>query len=64
MEKKIFLATVLTIAIAIYLKVYWLLEPRRVKVEAERMRTLAAQKDKALYMTHCASCQGEYQKQE
>jgi len=59
MEKKIFLATVLTIAIAIYLTVYWLLEPRRVKVEAERMRTLAAQKGKALYMTHCASCHGE-----
>ncbi|MGB9628485.1 MAG: c-type cytochrome, partial [Thermodesulfobacteriota bacterium] len=59
MEKKIILATILTLAIAGYLTVYWLLEPQRVKGESERMRTIAAQKGKTLYMTHCASCHGE-----
>ena len=32
MEKKIFTAVVLTVAIAAFLSVYWLLEPHRVKV--------------------------------
>ncbi len=59
MEKKIFFAMILTIAIASFLTVYWLLEPRRVKVEAERMRAQAAQKGKPLYLTHCAGCHGE-----
>lgn len=59
MEKKILLATLLTIAIASFLTLYWLLEPRRVKTEAERMRTEAAQKGKPLYLTHCANCHGE-----
>ncbi len=59
MEKKILLATILTIAIAVYLTVYWLLEPKRVKTEAERMKSIAAQKGKVLYMTHCAGCHGE-----
>lgn len=59
MEKKIFLAMILTIAIAVYLTVYWILEPQRVKAEAERMRLLAAKKGQHLYMTHCANCHGE-----
>jgi len=59
MEKKIILATILTVAIATFLTVYWLLEPYRVKVEAERMRSKAAAKGKILYMTHCARCHGE-----
>jgi len=59
MQKKILLATVLTVAIATFLTVYWLLEPYRVKVEAERMRSKAAAKGKILYMTHCARCHGE-----
>jgi len=59
MEKKILLATILTVAIATFLTVYWLLEPYRVKVEAERMRSKAAAKGKILYMTHCARCHGE-----
>ena len=59
MEKKIFLATILTVAIATFLTVYWFLEPHRVKGEAERMRTVAAEKGKGLYMTHCARCHGE-----
>lgn len=59
MEKKIFSAVILTIAIASFLSVYWLLEPHRVKVEAEKMRLEAAEKGKVLYMTHCARCHGE-----
>jgi mono/diheme cytochrome c family protein len=59
MEKKIFTAVVLTVAIAAFLSVYWLLEPHRVKVEAEKMRSEAAEKGKSLYLTHCARCHGE-----
>lgn len=59
MEKKILLATILTVAIATFLTVYWLLEPYRVKGEAEKMRSKAAAKGKILYMTHCARCHGE-----
>jgi mono/diheme cytochrome c family protein/Zn finger protein HypA/HybF involved in hydrogenase expression len=59
MEKKIFSAVILTVAIAVFLTVYWLLEPHRVKVEAEKMRLEAAEKGKVLYMTHCARCHGE-----
>ena len=59
MEKKIFAAMVLTVAIAVFLTVYWLFEPHRVKVEAEKMRTAAAEKGKRLYLTHCARCHGE-----
>lgn len=59
MEKKIFLAMILTLAIATFLTVYWLLEPQRVRVEAETMGTKSAEKGKPLYMTHCARCHGE-----
>lgn len=59
MEKKIFLAMILTAAIALFLTIYWLLEPHRVKVETEKMRLDAAEKGKPLYMTHCATCHGE-----
>lgn len=59
MEKKIFLAMILTVAIAVFLTVYWFLEPQRVTVEAERMRRQAAEKGKPLYLTHCAGCHGE-----
>ncbi len=59
MDKKILLATLLTLAIAFFLSLYWLLEPRRVRIETERMKAQAAQKGKALYLTHCARCHGE-----
>jgi mono/diheme cytochrome c family protein len=59
MEKKIFTAVVLSVAIAVFLSIYWLLEPHRVKVEAEKMRSEAAAKGKSLYLTHCARCHGE-----
>ncbi|OGP92125.1 MAG: hypothetical protein A2156_12090 [Deltaproteobacteria bacterium RBG_16_48_10] len=59
MEKKIFTAMVLTVGIAALLSVYWLLEPHRVKVEAEKMRSEAAEKGKSLYLAHCARCHGE-----
>ena len=59
MQKKIFIATLLTVAIAALLTVYWLLEPHRAKVEAEQMRLEAAEKGKVLYQKHCARCHGE-----
>ncbi len=59
MEKKILTAVVFTVAIAAFLSVYWLLEPHRVKVEAEKIRSEAAEKGKSLYLTHCARCHGE-----
>jgi mono/diheme cytochrome c family protein len=59
MAKKIFTAMVLTVTIAAFLSVYWLLEPHRVKVEAEKMRSEAAEKGESLYRTHCARCHGE-----
>jgi mono/diheme cytochrome c family protein len=60
MRKKILLATTLTVAIAVFLTLYWLMEPHRVRVEAEQMRQEAVVKGKGLYMTHCARCHGEY----
>ena len=59
MEKKIFLSMILTVAIATFLTVYWLLEPHRVKVEAENMRVRSAEKGEILYMNHCARCHGK-----
>jgi mono/diheme cytochrome c family protein len=59
MERKLFVAMLLTATIAIFLTVYWFLEPHRIKVEAEVQRKAAAEKGKALYMTHCARCHGE-----
>jgi mono/diheme cytochrome c family protein len=59
MEKKIFLAMILTVGIAAFLSIYWLFEPHRVKVEAEKLRSEAAEKGKSLYLTHCARCHGK-----
>ncbi len=59
MEKKVFIAVLLTVAIALFLSVYWLMEPYRVKGEAEKMRRMAVAKGKVLYGTHCARCHGE-----
>ncbi len=50
---------ILTLAIATFLTVYWLLEPHRVKVEAENMKMKFAGKGKVFYQTHCARCHGE-----
>lgn len=59
MEKKIFTATLLTVAITAFLTIYWLLEPHRVRVQTERMKTEAAERGKPLYLTHCSRCHGE-----
>src|SRR4030066_1447335 len=59
MEKKILLAMILTVAVAIYLSIYWFMEPRRVQKEGETMRLEAVEKGKPLYLTHCARCHGE-----
>ncbi len=49
----------LTVAIAVFLTSYWLLEPRRVRLESERLRARQAEKGKPLYQSHCARCHGE-----
>ena len=59
MEKKVLLAMILTIAIALFMSIYWFLEPRRVQKEAEAMRLEAVKKGKPLYLTHCSKCHGE-----
>ena len=59
MGKKILLATALTVAIALFLTIYWLLEPRRVRRETETMKLRAIQKGKGLYMAQCARCHGQ-----
>jgi mono/diheme cytochrome c family protein len=59
MQKKIRLAALLTVAIAVFLTIYWLREPYRVRVDTDQMRSKAAAKGKSLYMTHCARCHGE-----
>lgn len=59
MEKKVFFAMILTLAITVFLSVYWFLEPHRVRVEAEKMKSEAAEKGKSLYRTHCLRCHGE-----
>lgn len=59
MEKKIFFATALTIAIASFFTIYWLLEPGRVRTEIRRLEEKASEKGKQLYLTHCARCHGE-----
>jgi cytochrome c553 len=59
MEKKILIATILTIAIASFFTIYWFLEPGRVSMETKRMEQKASGKGKPLYLTHCARCHGE-----
>jgi mono/diheme cytochrome c family protein len=59
MEKKIYIAMILTVAVAAFLTIYWLTETHRIKAEAERMRLGAVEKGKRLYLTHCARCHGE-----
>jgi mono/diheme cytochrome c family protein len=60
MDKKILVPTILTVAIALFLTVYWLLEPQRLRIETERMRAEAAEQGEKLYMTHCKRCHGEH----
>lgn len=50
---------ILTVAMAAFLTIYWLLEPHRVTAEAERLKAEASIKGKPLYIVHCARCHGE-----
>ena len=59
MEKQTIIAMILTVATALFLTIYWLLEPHRVEVETEKMRLITAEKGKNLYLTHCGRCHGE-----
>jgi len=59
MEKQTVIAMILTMATALFLTIYWLLEPHRVEVETEKMSLITAEKGKNLYLTHCGRCHGE-----
>lgn len=59
MEKKIVLALALTVAIVVFLSVYWLSEPRRMAAASEEFRTQAVERGAELYAEHCALCHGD-----
>ncbi|NIQ40403.1 MAG: c-type cytochrome [Proteobacteria bacterium] len=59
MERQILWCFVLTLALAIFLTVYWIFEPSRLKATAERMRLEGAERGRPLYLTHCADCHGK-----
>jgi mono/diheme cytochrome c family protein len=59
MERQITWCFVFTLAIAIFLAVYWIFEPSRLKVTAEKQRLEAVERGEPLYVTHCADCHGK-----
>ena len=59
MERQITWCFALTLAIAIFLTVYWIFEPSRLKATAEKMRLEAVERGRPLYLTHCADCHGK-----
>lgn len=58
MERKIVLGWVLTLAILIFIGVYWLNEPHRMAVASEEFRLEAVERGAELYAEHCDSCHG------
>lgn len=59
MERKIVLGWGLTLAIVIFVAVYWLNEPQRMAMASEEFRLEAVQRGAELYAEHCASCHGD-----
>lgn len=59
MERQITWCFVLTMAIAVFLTIYWILEPSRLKATAEKIRLQAVERGRPLYLTHCADCHGK-----
>ncbi|MCK5553960.1 MAG: c-type cytochrome, partial [Deltaproteobacteria bacterium] len=59
MERQITWCFVLTVAIAIFLTVYWIFEPSRLRATAEKQRMEAVERGEPLYVTHCADCHGK-----
>jgi cytochrome c oxidase cbb3-type subunit 3 len=59
MEKKIILALALTVAIVVFLSVYWMNEPRRMAAAREGFRIQAVERGAELYAANCASCHGD-----
>lgn len=59
MERKIILALALTVAIVVFLSVYWLNEPNRMAAASEEFRMQAVQRGAKLYAANCASCHGD-----
>jgi mono/diheme cytochrome c family protein len=60
MERQITWCFVLTLAIAVFLTVYWVFEPSRLKATTERMRLEEVDRGRDLYLTHCGDCHGRY----
>jgi mono/diheme cytochrome c family protein len=59
MERQITWCFVFTVAIAIFLTVYWIFEPSRLRATAEKQRLEAVERGQPLYVTHCADCHGK-----
>ncbi|NIO04627.1 MAG: hypothetical protein GTN74_08430 [Proteobacteria bacterium] len=59
MEKQITWCFLLTAAIAIFMTIYWIFEPSRLKATTEKMRLEAVERGRPLYLTHCADCHGK-----
>lgn len=56
MERQITWCFAVTLAIALFLTLYWIFEPSRMKATAEKMRLEAVERGRSLYLTHCADC--------
>ena len=59
MQRKILLGWGLTLAIVIFIPIYWLNEPRRMAVAGAEFRMEAVERGEELYADHCASCHGD-----
>ncbi len=59
MERQITWCFVLTLAIAVFLTIYWVFEPSRLKATAEKMESEEVDRGRPLYLTHCADCHGK-----
>lgn len=59
LERKIILGWGLTLAIVIFVAVYWLNESHRMAVASEEFRLEAVQRGAQLYADQCASCHGD-----
>jgi len=59
MERKIILGWGLTLAIVIFVAIYWLNEPHRMTVTGEKFRLEAVRRGAQLYAGQCTSCHGD-----
>lgn len=58
MQQKILIGLILTLIIAIFIPVYWAMEPGRQEAARLRQQTEAAERGAKLYSSVCATCHG------